>query len=142
MISIYTLRWKACDSVQWTQWWPENTFIEIHLTYETYKVMFKHHLKLLVFQLLVVISLKNKPLCIRFWIGYFLILFVFTIKFFSLFISVPHFCNPHWLELYVDMVVIRFIRDYIQNYEKLRFDYQVSFYQGPADRSTVELLRS
>ena len=24
------------------------------------------------------------------------------------------------------MVVIRFIRDYIQNYEKLRFDYQVS----------------
>ena len=26
------------------------------------------------------------------------------------------------------MVVIRFIRDYIQNYEKLRFDYQVSFF--------------
>ena len=113
MIFIYTLRWNH----------PER-----HVTYETYKMMFKHHLKLSVFQLLVVISLKNKPLCIRFCIRYFLILFVFTIENFSMFISVPHFCSLPWLKLYVDMVVIRFIRDYIQNYEKLRFDYQVSFF--------------
>ena len=35
----------------------------------------------------------------RSYFGYFLILFVFTIKNFSLFISVPHFCNLHWQKL-------------------------------------------
>ena len=41
---------------------------------------------------------------------------------------------------YVDMVVIRFIRDYIQNYEKLRFDYQVS--QFIRVHQTVQTVRT
>ena len=72
----------------------------------------------------------------RSYFGYFLILFVFTIKNFSLFISVPHFCNLHWQKLLCGYGCYPiYKRLYSKLWEtSIRLSGE-SIYQGPADRS-------
>ena len=74
--------------------------------------------------------------CLRSCFRYFLILFVFTIKNFSLFISVPHFCNLHWQKLLCGYGCYPiYKRLYSKLWETSIWLSGKWIYQGPPDRS-------